>query len=35
MMQAVMMKAEEAQDILHRAVDRMQDLGVEFSYVRS
>ena len=35
MMQAVLMKAEQAQDILHKAVDRMQDLGAEFSDARS
>ena len=34
-MQAVLMKAEQAQDILHKAVGRMQDLGAEFSDARS
>ena len=34
-MQAVMMKAEQAQDMLHKAVGRMQDLGAEFSDARS
>ena len=35
MMQAVLAKAEQAQDILHKAVDRMQDMGAEFSDARS
>ena len=34
MMQAVLAKAEQAQDILHKAVDRMQDMGAEFSDAR-
>ena len=35
MMQAVMMRAEDAQDILHGAVERMSDMGAEFSDARS
>ncbi len=35
MQSASLMQAEDAQDILARAVDRMQDLGAEFSDARS
>ena len=35
MMEAVLMRAEEAQDVLHQAVDRMRDLGAVFADARS
>ncbi len=35
MMEAVIVKAEEAQDVLHLAVDRMRSLGAEFADARS
>jgi len=35
MMEAVVVKAEQAQDVLHAAVDRMRDLGAEFADARS
>jgi TldD protein len=35
MMQAVMVKAEDVQDLMGAAVDRMQELGAEFSDARS
>lgn len=34
-MEAVLMRAEEAQDVLHMAVDRMSDLGAGFADARS
>lgn len=35
MMESVVIKAEEAQDVLHQAVSRMTDLGAEFADARS
>lgn len=34
-MESVMLKAEQAQDILHSAVERMRDLGAEFADAKS
>ena len=34
-MESVSIKAQEAQDVLHIAVDRMRDLGAEFADARS